>query len=149
MELVTWKPFAGLSALRRELDDLFRRSLGESGSPSLLSEGGAWAPSMDISEDKEALMMKAELPGLEAKDIEVSLHSSIFTLRGEKKIEQEKKDEQVHYRERYQGTFQRSFQLPCPVKEDKIEATFKNGVLEIRIPKAEEAKKKQILIKDK
>ena len=114
-----------------------------------MADGGAWAPSIDISEDKEAIMLKAELPGLESKDIEVSLHNSIFTIRGEKKVEQEKKDERVHYRERYHGTFQRSFQLPCPVKEDKIDATFKNGVLEIRIPKAEEAKKKQILIKDK
>ena len=147
MESVTWKPFAGLSTLRKEMEDLFRRSLGESAMPSLVSDGGAWVPSVNISEDKEAIMLKVELPGLES--IEVSLHKSILTIRGEKTVQQEEKEEQILYRERYQGAFQRSFQLPCAVKEDKIDAAFKNGVLEIRIPKGEEAKQKQILIKDK
>lgn len=94
-----------------------------------------------------ASLSSAVLPGLEAKDIDVSISGDILTIKGEKKKEEEKKDEHFHYCERYAGSFQRSLRLPVGVRSDQVEAAFKNGVLNITIPKAEEAKKKQIEIK--
>ena len=104
---------------------------------------------MDLSETKDGFTVKAELPGLNAKNVDVSLSVNILTIKGERKKEEEKKDEHHHYVERSYGSFQRSFQLPVEVKSDKIEATFDKGILKITLPKAEEAKKKEIEIKVK
>ena len=145
MEIVPRSPFGELSTLRREMDDLWNRFFGETRLPRILAR--EWLPSVDISETKDNLVVKAELPGLEAKDIDVSISGDVLTIRGEKKKEEEKKDEHFHYRERYAGSFQRSLRLPAGVRSDEVEAAFKNGVLNITIPKAEEAKKKQIEIK--
>jgi len=148
MELVPWRPFGReLSALRREMDDLWTRFLGES--PLARKWAEEWSPSVDLTETKGSFLIKAELPGLEAKDVDVSLSGNVLTIKGEKKKEEEEKDEHHHYLERYYGAFQRSFQLPANVKADKIDATFEKGVLKIRLPKKEEAKKKQIEIKAK
>jgi HSP20 family protein len=89
------------------------------------------------------------LPGLEAKDVNVSISGDLLTITGEKKREKEEKDEHHHYIERYTGTFQRSFRLPVAIQSDKVEASFKKGVLKITLPKAEEARKKAIEIKVK
>ncbi|NVM21549.1 MAG: Hsp20/alpha crystallin family protein [Desulfobacterales bacterium] len=145
MEIVPWRPLGEFGRLRREMDDLWSRFFGETRLPRIFAQ--EWAPSADISETKDNVVVKAELPGLEAKDINVSISGDILTMRGEKKKEEEKKDEHFYCCERYAGSFQRSFQLPIGVKSDKIDATFKNGVLTITLPKAEEAKKKQIEIK--
>jgi HSP20 family protein len=145
MELVPWRPSRELSSLRREMDSLWSRFFGESRIPRLFEE--EWLPSVDISETKDNLVIKAELPGLEAKDIDVSMSGDVLIIKGEKKMEEEKKDEHYHFRERYAGSFQRSLKLPAGVKSDDIGATFKNGVLTITLPKAEEAKKKKIEIK--
>ena len=91
---------------------------------------------MDISETKGHVVVKAELPGLEAKDINVSISGDILTIKGEKEKEEEEKDEHYHYCERYCGLFHRSFRLPVAVQSDKVEETFKNGVLKITLPKA-------------
>lgn len=145
MQVVPWRPFGELSRLRTEMDDLWGRFFGETRFPTLFSQ--EWIPSADISETKDNVVVKAELPGLEAKDIDVSISGDVMTVKGEKKKEEEKKDEHFYCCERYAGSFQRSFQLPVGVKGDKVEATFKNGVLTITLPKAEEAKKKHIEIK--
>lgn len=102
---------------------------------------------MDISETDGKVQVKAELPGLEAKDIDVDVSGDVLTLGGEKKMEEEQKDERYYYRERYAGSFQRSFRLPSGVESDKVDAEFKNGVLTINIPKSEESKQKKIKIK--
>jgi HSP20 family protein len=92
-------------------------------------------------------VVKAEVPGLEPKDIDISLTGGVLTIKGEKKQEKEEKDENYHRIERSYGTFTRSVRVPQEVQSDKIEATYKNGVLKITLPKSEEAKKKEIKIK--
>ena len=106
-----------------------------------------WAPSVDISETDGKVMVKAELPGLDPKDIDVEVSGDLLVLRGEKSKEEERKDERYYCRERYSGSFQRSFRLPTGVESDKVDAQFKNGVLTIEIPKSEESKQKKISIK--
>lgn len=147
MELMPWRPFGTLSSSRRDLDRLWDRLFREA--PSMGAATEEWLPSVDISETRKNFIVKAELPGLEAKDVKVSLSGDLLTIKGEKKKEEEEKDEHHHYIERYSGSFQRSFQLPTSVKADKVEATFEKGVLKITIPKAEEAEKKEIEIKVK
>ena len=117
--------------------------------PALRKLAGEWSPSVDVSETKDNFIIKAELPGLEKDDVNVSISGDLLTLKGEKKKEEEEKDEHHHYVERYYGSFQRSFKLPANVKADKIEATFDKGVLKVVLPKTEEAKKKEIEIKVK
>ncbi len=93
-------------------------------------------PWVDISETKESVVVKAELPGLEVKDIRVSTEENVLTIKGEKKRKDQEKDEHYHYCERYCGFFHRSFRLPVSVQSDKIEETFQNGVLKITLPKS-------------
>ena len=107
-----------------------------------------WAPTVDVSESDGSVVVKAELPGMESNDIDVDLTGNILTIKGEKKVEEEKKDgERVYCRERFYGTFQRSFRLPAGVEGDNVEANFKNGVLTVTVPKSEESKYKKIEIK--
>lgn len=147
MELMPWRPFGGLTSLRREMDDLWGRFFNDF--PVLRRHEGEWAPSVDISENKENFIVQAELPGVEQKDVNVTISGNMLTVKGEKKKEDEKKDEHHHSVERYYGSFQRSFQLPANVQTDKIEATFDKGVLKVTLPKTEEAKKKEVEIKVK
>ena len=148
MELVPWTPFGGeLSSFRREMDRLWNRILGETPLTRMVTE--EWAPSVDISETKEKIVVKAELPGLEAKDVNVSISGDLLRIKGEKKKEEEEKDEHHYCSERYYGAFQRVFRLPTDVKAENIEATFDKGILKVIIPKADEAKKKEIEIKVK
>lgn len=145
MRLVPWRPFGELSSFRREMDDLWNKFLGET--PFARESRARWVPSVDISETKDKLLVKAELPGLDAKEVSVSISGDLLTIKGEKKKEEEEKDEHHHYLERYYGSFQRSFQLPANIEIDKIQASFDKGVLKVTLPKTEEAKKKEIDIK--
>ncbi|MDY6881606.1 MAG: Hsp20/alpha crystallin family protein [Thermodesulfobacteriota bacterium] len=147
MELMPWKPFGEVSSLRREMDDLWNRFLGKT--PGLGTFAEEWSPSVDISETSDNFVVKAELPGLESKDVSVTVSGDIVTIKGEKKKEAEEKDEHHHYVERYEGSFQRTFELPSSIIGDKVEASFDKGVLKITLPKKEEAKKKEIEIKVK
>ena len=115
------------------MDGLRDRLLGERPLVKAFSE--EWLPSVDISEIKEDFIVRAELPGLETKDVNVSISGNLLIIKGEKKKEEEEKDEHHYYVERYSGSFQRVFQLPTAVKGDKIEATFDKGVLKITLPK--------------
>jgi HSP20 family protein len=144
MALVPWRPFEELSTLRREMDRLWERFFGEL--PRLQLTSAPWTPRLDMSETKDSLTIKAELPGLEAKDVEVSLSGDTFVIKGEKRQEKEEKDEQRHLAERTYGAFSRMMRLPAPVAADKIPATFKNGVLTVTLPKTEEAQQKAIPI---
>jgi HSP20 family protein len=147
MQLVPWTPFGELGSFRKEMDRFWDRFFNDKPFGRMSTED--WFPSVDISETKNKLLIKAELPGLEAQDVDVNISGDILTVRGEKKKEEEQKDEQYYSCERYSGSFQRSFRLPVNVQTDKIEATFDKGVLRIALPKTEEAKKKNIKIKVK
>ena len=148
MELVPWRPMGGeLSSFRREMDRLWGRFFGETPFSRFLTE--EWAPSVDISETEDDFIVRAEIPGLEAKDVNVTLSGDLLIIKGEKKKEEEEKDEHCYCTERYYGAFQRSVQLPSNVQADKVEAIFDKGVLKVTIPKLEEAKRKQIEIKVK
>lgn len=138
MKLVPWTPFGKLSTLGRETGNSWSRSFDETSSTKLVL--GEWVPWIDISETKESVVVKAELPGLEAKDIRVSTEENVLTIKGEKKREEQERDEHYHYCERYSGPFHRSLRLPVGVQSDKIEETFKNGVLKITLSKAAELK---------
>ena len=147
MELMPWKPFGVLGSARNEMDSLWSRLLRDAPSTGIFTE--EWLPSVNISETKKNFIVKAELPGLDAKDVTVSLSGDLLIIKGEKKRDEEEKDEHHHFVERYSGSFQRSFQLPTSVMGDKVEAIFDKGVLKVTIPKAEEAEKKEIEIKVK
>jgi HSP20 family protein len=124
------------------MDRLFERFFEEE--PGLKLMERAWEPRLDMSETKDTVTIKAELPGLEAKDLDVSLSGDILTIKGEKKEEKEEKGETRHVVERRYGAFARMVRLPTTVAGDKIQASFKNGVLTVTLPKTEEAKQKAI-----
>lgn len=145
MELVPRKSFGEVSTLRKEMDNLLNKFFGKSSLAEAFRD--EWAPSLDVSETANSIVVKAELPGLEVKDIDVSLAGDLLTIKGEKRKEEEEKGEHYHYSERYYGSFQRSFRLPTTIQADKVEAKFEKGVLRITLPKTEEAKKKEIKIK--
>jgi len=148
MELVPWRPFEReLGSFRREMDNLWGRFFGEAPLGKTFTE--EWSPTVDISERKNDFLIKAELPGVDEKDIAVSISADILTIKGEKKKEEEEKDEHHYRAERYYGSFERSFRIPTGVKADKIDATFDKGVLRVTVPKVEEAKKKEITVKVK
>jgi HSP20 family protein len=145
MEVVPWRPFGEISPFRSEMNDLWSRFFGETPLVRRLTE--EWSPSVDILETKDSFVIKAELPGLEAKDVNVSISGDLLIIKGEKKKEEEEKYEHHYCAERYYGSFQRVFRLPTGVHGDKIEAKFEKGVLKVTLPKVEEAKKKEIEIK--
>jgi HSP20 family protein len=142
MALVPWKPFEELGTLRHEMDRLFERFFGEW--PTWPKSDAGWAPRIDMGETGDSVTIKAELPGLEAKEVDVSIFGNTLTVRGEKKEEREEKDEHYHLVERAHGTFSRVVRLPAAVDVEKIKASFKNGVLTITLPKTEEARQKAI-----
>lgn len=151
--LIPWRwkenqvaPDNTLTEFRREVDDLFNHFFGSSGWLPVPNLGRGFTPALDVSETDEDLLIKAELPGVDPKEIEVNLSGTTLTVKGEKKEEREEKTENMHRIERSYGSFSRSITLPCEVKEDKIEANFKNGVLNLKLPKAETNKKRSIKI---
>lgn len=144
MEIIPWRP-RGLSSLRREMDDLWNRFF--SGTPFMGLKQEEWLPMVDVSETDDHIMVKADLPGFEANDIDVTVSGDVLTIKGEKHKEEEKKGEHFHARERYARSFQRSIRLPANVQSDKVNATFKNGVLTLKLPEAEETAKRKIEIK--
>lgn len=133
-----------LDSIRKDFDAIFDDFF--SLKPSALFESD-WVPSVDVEEDDKAIHVKAEVPGLEEKDLDVSLHNNMLTIKGEKK--EEKKEEKGKNRiisERRYGSFSRSISLPEGIKTDKVKAKFKNGILNIEIPKDESVKPKKISI---
>lgn len=148
MDLVPWKPFKEIESLRREMDNLWNGFFDKR--PSFMGwPGQEWLPAADIVENKDKIIIKVELPGMEAKDLSVSLADDRLTISGERKKEEEKKGENYYRMERQYGSFSRTFRLPALVKSEKIDAVFEKGILKITLPKLEEEKKKQIEIKVK
>jgi HSP20 family protein len=106
-----------------------------------------WVPPMEVSETADAYIVRLEIPGVRPQDIEVTLHDGVLTIKGKRERAEEQKGETYHLVERAYGEFVRSFELPGTVKEDAIEATYKDGVLELRLPKSEESKPRRIEVK--
>ena len=140
--LATWPSFGRLSDLREEIDRLFDSPLTELTRTSQLLSG--WTPALDVFEEKDNFVVKAELPGMKKEDIEVSFHDGSLSISGERKSETKHEDAEVYRAERFFGRFQRTGTLPAPVAVDKVKAAYKDGVLTITLPKTEEAKPKQI-----
>jgi HSP20 family protein len=145
-DIMEWKPFREVSRLRREMDRLWDDFFGP-GRKALRPVETEWAPAVDVSETADQVVIKAEVPGMEAKDIDISLAGDVLTIKGEKKSEREEKKENYHLVERTYGSFSRSLKLPTAVAADQVEASYKKGVLTISCPKKEEVKPKAIEIK--
>ncbi|NIS61516.1 MAG: Hsp20 family protein [Proteobacteria bacterium] len=144
-ELTPWRPFGELSSLRREMDRLWENFFGER--PLTRMWEREWTPSLDVSETKDNFVVKAEVPGIDAKDIDISLTGDVLTIKGEKRQEREEKEEDYHLVERSYGSFSRSVRLPAEVESSKIKASYKNGILNITLPKSEKVKAKEVKIK--
>lgn len=143
-EVTPWRPLRELSNLRREMEDLWGDLLGER---EFVPMKGEWMPALDVSETKDSLIVKAELPGMEPKDIDISIAGDLLTIKGEKKQKTEEKKESYHRIETRYGAFSRTIRIPVAVDPNNIEASCDKGVLRVVLPKKEEIKAKQIEIK--
>jgi HSP20 family protein len=139
-ELTTWPP---LTTLRDQLSRMF--DLPFSGQPT--EAFGDWSPALDASEDKDKYVVTVEVPGLKKEDIHVTVHDGVLTISGERKSEKDVKEGIVHRTERFYGKFSRSVTLPSAVKADKVLASYKDGILNVEVPKADEAKPRNIEVK--
>lgn len=149
MAIVRWEPFRDLLAIQDRMNRIFDesfRGMNRQGEDDW-ALGGAWAPLVDIYEREGNIELKAELPGVDSKDVDVRVENNVLTLRGERRIDKEVKRESYHRVERAYGSFSRSFTLPSMVDTERIKAEFKDGVLHLTLPKKEEAKPRQISIK--
>jgi len=147
-QLARWEPIREMATLTDRMSRLFDEMWGRP-ARRLAEEDfltGSWMPAVDILEDRDGLQVTAELPGVEPKDVEVTVENGILTIRGERNFEKATEGETYHRVERIYGTFERSFSLPNTVDPDKIEARYKNGLLHLRMPKREEAKPKPVKI---
>jgi len=145
MALVKYNPLRELRTMQEQMNRLLNVSWNHDVSGEDLKEG-IWQPAVDIYETADSIVIKAELPDVDQKDIEVRIEDSTLTLRGERRHEDEVKKENYHRIERYYGTFQRSFSLPSTVDQENVVAICEKGVLTITLPKKEETKPKQINI---
>jgi HSP20 family protein len=143
MAMVRWEPVRDLLTLQDRMRGMIEGSYRGDEDWAL---GGSWAPAVDIYEKDGNIVLKAELPGLDPKDVDVRVENNILTLRGERKFDNEVKRDSYHRVERAYGTFTRSFTLPNVVDTANIKADFKDGVLHVVLPKKEEAKQRQIQI---
>jgi len=140
-----WDPFRQLSTLRDEIDRLFEQPLSGYSTPQQFWLGGGW-PTVDIFENRDKLVVKVEVPGMKKEDIDISLHDGVLAITGERKPEEKYEKAQTHRSERFVGRFHRAVALPVPVQADKTSANYQDGVLTVTLPKAEEAKPKQIQV---
>jgi len=134
-----------MDSLHRNMDRMFESLLSEGPGPSMLSDvwgRGQIMPQLDLTEDDKAFLVKMDLPGMDEKDVHVTLSDRILTIRGEKKEDKETKEKDYYRRERATGTFRRSLELPADADAQNIEASFKKGVLTIQLPKTKEAQQK-------
>jgi HSP20 family protein len=138
-------PWTGMTSLKSEMDRVLDRFFEPKWEE--YAALGEWAPSLDLSESKEAFVVKAEVPGMEPGDIQVSLQENLLTIKGEKRQEKEQKDERYHRVERNYGAFARSVRVPVAVDGSKVDARFKNGLLTVTLPKMPGAKGTAIPVK--
>ena len=145
MALTRWDPFRELSIMQDRMNRLFDDA-GRGWRGDEPSSTTTWSPAVDIYETENEIMVHAELPGVDRKDITLNLEKNVLTLKGERRFEKETKHENYHRIERAYGGFSRSFSIPAIVEEDKIQAEYKDGILKISLPKKEQVKAKQIQI---
>jgi len=145
MAVIKWDPFRDLNILQERMNRLFddagRGVRSEEPSSTMI-----WSPAVDIYETESEIVVQAELPGMDRKDIHLHLENNVLTIRGDRQFKKETKEDNYHRIERSYGGFSRSFSIPMTVDEDKIRADYKEGVLKIALPKKEQAKPKQIQI---
>ncbi len=143
VELVSWDPYREFRNLARRFDQAFTPSTARRDEEMSL---GSWLPPVDIAEDKDRIVLTAELPGFRQDQIEVQMENGVLTLRGERRFDGESNGKNYHRVERSYGQFVRSFTLPNNVDRERIQASFSDGLLEIALPKREDAKPRQIKI---
>ena len=144
MAIQLWDPVREMVSLRDAMSSLLQESFVRPG--ALLADGGPAMLPLDISENDNEFTIQASLPGVRPEDVQITVQGDTVTIRGEMKVEEEKKDEQRHLRERRYGAFHRTVRLSAAVRSDQAQADFKNGVLTLRLPKSEEAKPRQIRV---
>ncbi|MDK2926663.1 MAG: hypothetical protein PWR31_353 [Bacillota bacterium] len=144
MALMRWDPFQDLWQVREEVNRLFDHTLSRY--PALAGRRG-WQPAVDMYEDEKEVVVKAEIPGVEPKDVDITVTADSLSLRGELKEEREEREDGYIRSERRFGQFYRTLTLPAEVKPEEAKATFKNGVLEVRVPKAAEGRTKGVKVK--
>ena len=147
--LQVFSPFGDVWNLQDEVNRLFRNFGAGSRRTEENAETALWAPLVDIAEDRESVKITAELPGLKQNEVKINVENGIMTLKGERRFSEETKKENYCRVERSYGAFSRSFSLPTTVDTEKIRATMKDGLLEVLIPKREEAKPKEVQIEVK
>ncbi len=145
MSLVRWEPFRDLLSLQERMNRFYDQSLRTAATPSE-EQLGTWAPSVDIYETEKEIVLRADLPGIKLEDVDIRVENNVLTVRGERKFEKDVKQDSYHRVERVYGSFARTFTLPNTVNAEKIHATYEQGVLQILMPKREEARPKQIKI---
>ena len=145
MAIVRWEPFRDAMTSQREFDRLFKEAFTPFFGEGELSTR-TWAPPVDIYETADSIVLKAELPGVDPKDVEVKVEDNSLFLKGERKFEKEVNNENYHRVERSYGSFARSFSLPNSIEAEKVKAEYKDGLLTLTLPKREEAKPKTIKI---
>ena len=134
-------PFRDITTLRDEMNRLFNRTVGDG-----VSSGSAWTPAVDIFDTDQAIVLRAELPGLTPEDIDIEIDDNVLTLKGERRFEETVQEGRYYRLERAYGHFQRNVTLPQGVKPDEISASFDNGVLSVQVPKAEEVRPRKIAV---
>jgi HSP20 family protein len=146
MTIVKWDPFRNVAALQDRINRIFDESFSRTGDIDDDINMCAWKPTVDIYQTDEAIILKAELPGIKKEDVSIEIKDNVLTLKGERIEDKEVKEESYFRKERCFGTFSRAFNLQHRVQPDKIKARFKDGILEVEIPKPEEEKPKQITV---
>ena len=144
--LTRWEPVREMMTLREAMDRLFDDAFTR---PINLRDGGLSAPAVDMYQTDDEVVVKAALPGFKADEVQINVTGDLLTIRGEHKAEEEKQEKSWHIREQRWGTFERSVALPTDVVSDRADAAFENGILTIKLPKAEEVKPKTITVKAK
>src|SRR5919112_4127493 len=146
MSIVRYDPFRDLRSLQDEVNRLFSTNLSRAFGDEGIARG-AWIPNVDIYENKDQIVLEAELPGMSREDFDLSIENNVITLRGERRFEKKEESDNYHRVERSYGSFTRSFTLPQTVSSENATAEYKNGVLRVALQKREEVKARRIEIK--
>ena len=147
MAISRWDPFRDLSMLQDRMNRLFEDT-NRGWRPEEAASTTSWSPAVDIFETENEIIVQAELPGVERKDVSLQLEHNVLTLKGERRFEKETKQENYHRIERAYGGFSRAFSIPAIVDDEKIHADYKDGILKILLPKKDQVKAKQIKISE-
>jgi HSP20 family protein len=146
MAITKWDPFKDFMVLRDRMNRLFEDMVSSPRAEETDIMQSTWAPAVDIYETENELVLTAEVPGVEEKDVEIKIEDNTLTLKGERKFEKETKEENYHRIERAYGAFLRSFSLPNYIDQDKINAEYENGLLKVHMPKKPEVKPRKVKI---